>query len=331
MIEEVMKNLYKIVLPLPTAFLGSVNVYIAKGLHRNLLIDTGLQVDKCMAAMFDGLEKLDVDLHRTDFFITHYHPDHFGLLSRLQTEGSVVYINKLDVTSIERIESQAMFDDTAHFLEIAGFPEKNAWEIMSSDAGKHYRRSRPWSFVFVNDGDVLSVGDFRFRCIWTPGHSKGHMCLWEPEKAFFISGDHLLGDITPSIQLRNDIDNPLQDYLNTLETLPLLNVALVLPGHRPIFTNFRERIKQVKKHHKNRCNEILALLAGSGKTTYQVASQITWRIAKYNSWNTIPVLQRIFATGETKAHLKYLQEKGKIKKHMKGPVIIYSLAGHGLR
>ena len=51
--------------------------------ERNLIIDTGMYNDECFNAMQAALKKLDVDLKKTDFFITHAHGDHIGLVTRL--------------------------------------------------------------------------------------------------------------------------------------------------------------------------------------------------------------------------------------------------------
>lgn len=327
MIQEIVRNLYKIVIPLPTALLGSVNIYFFRGPDRNLLIDTGLNVETCRKALFDSLDRLSIDRRNTDYFITHHHADHFGLLSNLASDGSVVYIHRSDIQSIEKIRSYAALDELKHFLSMTGFPEQEPRKLIPSDVENNYRIPRSCSLRRVIDGDELSIGDFRLICLHTPGHTNGHMCLYEPEKKFLISGDHLLGDITPSIQLRNDIDNPLQAYLDTFKVLASMDVDLVLPGHRSNFTNFKERIRQLKTHHDNRENEVLAALAKKDKTVYEVASQITWNIAECNGWHTVPVLQKLFATGEAMAHLKYLQEKDKVKKRMEGSVLIYSAAG----
>jgi len=327
MIQEIVKNLYKIVIPLPAALLGSVNVFLFKGRNRNLLVDTGLHDEKCREALFGNLEKLSVNLENTDFFITHHHADHFGLLSHLTRDGSAVYIHRSDVISIEKIGSHAASDELRQFLSIADFPEHDPGKLIPSDVSSNYNMPRNCSVRFVTGGDELNIGDFRLLCLHTPGHTNGHMCLYEPEKKILVSGDHLLGDITPSIQLRNVTDNPLLAYLNTFEMLNLMDVELVLPGHCTNFTNFKDRIRELKAHHKIRESEILAALAESGKTVYEIASQITWNIAEYSGWDSVPLLQKLFATGEAMAHLKHLEERGVVKKCMKGPGIVYSATG----
>ena len=34
-------------------------------------------------------------------------------------------------------------------------------------------------FTPVSDGDTIRVGDYYFTCIETPGHSPGHICLYD--------------------------------------------------------------------------------------------------------------------------------------------------------
>jgi hypothetical protein len=51
---------------------------------------------------------------------------------------------------------------------------------------------------------------------------------------------------------------------------------------------------------------------------------MTWDIT-YDSWDLFPVSQKWFATGEAISHLKYLEEKGAVRKEMRQQKIIYSL------
>ncbi len=44
---------------------------------------------------------------------------------------------------------------------------------------------------------------------------------------------------------------------------------------------------------------------------------MSWDVI-YEAWDTFPVSQKWFATGEAIAHLKYLDEKERIKKETEG-------------
>ena len=61
------------------------------------------------------------------------------------------------------------------------------------------------------------------------------MCLYEPNKKILVSGDHILNNITPNIQLWSDRWNPLKEYLTSLDKVYEFDIELVLPGHREHF------------------------------------------------------------------------------------------------
>ena len=94
MIEQVLPDFYRIEIPLPNSPLKALNSYLIKGQGRFLIIDTGMNRDECMRSMISSLEKLEVDLRKTDFFITHMHADHLGLVGNLATETSTIYFNR---------------------------------------------------------------------------------------------------------------------------------------------------------------------------------------------------------------------------------------------
>lgn len=320
MIEEISANLYKIDIPLPRNPLKSINSYVIKSSERNLIIDTGMNRKACMDAMQDGLDELGVDLTITDFFITHLHADHFGLIGNLATESSKVYFNRPDG---EQILSGGTWDDMVEFARVSGFPEDELQAALHNHPGYKYSSQRNMALTILEDDDELSIGDYRFRCVQTPGHTRGHMCLYEPDKKVFVSGDHILIDITPNIQLFSDRDDPLNDYLASLDKVYELDIDLVLPGHRRLIKKCKERIRELKNHHKHRADEVLSILEKGERNAYQVASKMTWDIT-YESWDLFPVAQKWFATGEAIAHLKYLEEKEMVVREERDGKIVYS-------
>jgi glyoxylase-like metal-dependent hydrolase (beta-lactamase superfamily II) len=321
MIEEVGTHLYKIEIPLPESPLKSINSYLIKAQDRNLIIDTGMNREECLSAMMSGLRKLAVDIRKTDFFITHLHSDHLGLVSSLATDSSTIYFNQPDA---DRIKSGIFLDDLMSFARLNGFPEKELQEVPHAHPGFKFRSTEPLSFHILKEGDTLRISDYVFHCIETPGHSKGHMCLYEPSKKIFVAGDHILRDITPNILLMSDEWDPLKAYLESLDKVCEIDVELVLPGHRGTFTNWRERIQELKDHHQKRLDEIIAILRKGRRNAFQVASRMTWDIV-YDSWDLFPVSQKWFATGEAISHLKYLEEKGVVHKEIRQQKIFYSL------
>ena len=319
MTEEIFPNLYRIEIPLPRSPLKTLNSYVIRDADRNLIIDTGWNQDECLAAMQAGLGELGLDVRRTDFFITHLHADHFGLLPRLLTETSKTYFNQPDAG---RFREGLRLDPFVRFARLNGYPENELQESLDSHPAFKFRLKGDLVFHILKEGDILAVGDYQFRCVETPGHTPGHMCLYEPRRKIFVAGDHILNDITPNIQLWSDDRNPLEEYFASLDKVSQLDVELVLPGHRSIFKNCRERIQELKHHHQKRLEEIVSILEEGDKDAFHVASEMSWDIL-CDSWDLFPVSQKWFATGEAIAHLKYLKEKGVIKAEMREQRIVY--------
>ncbi len=321
MIEEIFPNLYKVEIPLPKNPLKALNSYIIKDTERNLIIDTGWDQKECMDAMQAGLKALGVDLKKTDFFITHLHADHLGLLSRLATESSTTYFNQLEA---ERIKSLGRWNGFVDFARINGFPEDELRSALHSHPGFKYGLKGDLSFHIVKEGDRINIGDYLFECVETPGHTRGHLCLYEPDKKILAAGDHILGDITPTIQLWSDDWDPLREYLASLEKIYKLDIEIVLPGHRGMIRDCKQRIRELKDHHERRLEEIVSILRKGSQTAFEVASQMSWDVI-YEAWDLFPASQKWFATGEAIAHLKYLEEKREIEKRIRDQRIVYSL------
>lgn len=291
MIEEILPGFYRVQLPFPKNPLRNINCYVARADGKSLIIDTGIDLDESRETMLSGLRELGVDLKKTDFFITHMHRDHIGLLSKLISETSVVYFNRPDAAFIRNNQADR-WQERIKTARKHGFPEGELEYATRHPRFQFFERDN-LDFHFLKQDDVLAIGDYRLRCIETPGHTRGHICLYEPDNKFLLSGDHVLVDISPNISAWNERDNPLADYLTSLDKVYGLDVRLVLPGHRRIFRDMRHRIDELKQHHQQRLEEALTILEDGGKNAYRVASQMTWDLS-YETWELIPVWQKFF-------------------------------------
>ena len=63
--REVMRNIYRIPVPLPNNPLRELNCYLIRGKDRS---DTGFRQETCRRALFDGLQELNVRMEDTDIF-----------------------------------------------------------------------------------------------------------------------------------------------------------------------------------------------------------------------------------------------------------------------
>ncbi len=326
MVELILPNFYRIEIPIPGSPLKTLNSYLIKGQKRCLLVDTGMNREECLTPMLSSLKELDVDLNKTDFFITHFHADHLGLVGKLSTETSKIYCSEVDSSIIiNAMNSEGeRTKEYFRFYVSNGFPEEELKKVLASHPGSRFRSNFQLSFSTLKEGDTIDIGAYSFRCIETPGHSPGHMCLYEADKRLLISGDHILFDITPNITCHQELENSLKAYLSSLEKVSILDVNLVLPGHRTIHKDLKGRIIELQEHHRDRLNEVLTALEGGEKTAWDVAPCLTWDI-DISSWERFPVLQKWFALGETIAHLKYLEADRRIHGKLKNNKVLYAL------
>jgi len=322
MVEEIRPNFFRIEIPLPDTPLKYLNSYVIKGPDRNLIVDTGLNRKECFEAMESGLAELEVDLTRTDLFITHLHADHFGLVAKLIRPGRKTYFNRPDS---EIVESWGGWEPMLVYGGLNGFPADQLRAALDSHPGRKFSSDWVPQLSVLDDNDVITVGDYSFRCISTPGHSRGHTCLYEASEKILLAGDHILIDITPNIQCWSDKENPLKNYLNSLDKVARLEIDLVLPGHRNLIYDCRARVAELKEHHYRRADEILKILQNNGPmNAYQTASKMTWDI-ECESWDQFPLAQKWFATGEAISHLRYLEEEGKIRRQKADDIVTFVL------
>jgi len=166
------------------------------------------------------------------------------------------------------------------------------------------------AFTLVADGQYIELAGERYRVIWTPGHSDGHICLFRGRDGVFLAADHVLPRITPNVGLYSPYDrqNPLGDYLDSLKKVSTLPASIVLPGHGEPFIGLATRVREIIEHHEEREMQILALLEGQPQHAYQVAQRLFGPRMKSNE-------ARRMAVAETLSHLEYMRLAGKVEQH----------------
>jgi len=321
--DEIFPDLFRIKIPLPKSPLKYLNSYVICSSPRNLVIDTGLNRDECFDTMMRSLKDLKIDLKKTDFFITHIHADHFGLVSRLASDANLVYFNKPEKKLMDNWKG---FGSMLHAAARHGFPEDLLQKALTQHPGYKYGLKKVPDLTVVEDGDTVTCGQYQFTCVQTPGHTWGHTCLYDPAKKILVAGDHVLIDITPNIQCWSDSENPLQNYMKSLDKVLSLEVEQVLPGHRRLFSNLDRRVQELKDHHETRLEEIVSILSNERRqNAYQVAAQMTWDIES-DSWDQFPTAQKWFASGEAIAHLRYLEEEQVIDRIIRDEKVFFQIS-----
>ncbi|WAP53373.1 MBL fold metallo-hydrolase [Arthrobacter sp. ATA002] len=121
--------------------------------------------------------------------------------------------------------------------------------------------------VLLDDGDVLDLGGHSLTAVVTPGHTGGHLCFADDDRGLFYSGDHILPQIHSGFGLGAlPGDQPLPDYLTSLQSLRRFGRYEVLPGHEFRFRGLDARAAEISVHQLRRTLRIADLLPELGDT-----------------------------------------------------------------
>jgi glyoxylase-like metal-dependent hydrolase (beta-lactamase superfamily II) len=176
----------------------------------------------------------------------------------------------------------------------------------------------------LQDGHEFRIGRYSLRCIATPGHSPGHMCLYDHDAGILFSGDHVLFSISPNIASWFESIDPLDDYLKSLELVGNLNVKHTFCAHRDTSGDCSSRVSELIKHHADRLDEVIGIVKSSESiTAYDAASRMKWALSAV-SWEDAPEQQKMFAVGEAISHLEYIYNKNMTRRSLIGGSYRYS-------
>lgn len=315
MLEELLPDIFRITVPLPDHPLKTVNSYVITSKKRNLIVDTGWNRLECAEALLDGFSAIGINLSQTDVFLTHIHADHSGLIGLFKNQHTKIFCGEADIKHIDHfINTNTNTDRTWQTLRSLatphGFSPTEIESGISEHLGNRYKPSQTSNFSPIKDHDKIIVGNHTLYCIATPGHTLGHTCLYDPTRKILFSGDHLLGQLSPTLSQWSLADKNLVNYLDSLNHFADYNVDLVLPGHWDEFSNFHVRRNETLSYHQQRNTEILALLSdGKTRNAYQISASISWN-QKYNEWIFFPITRKWSAIADTIAHLCYLRDQG---------------------
>ena len=309
-------------MPLPFQGLDRVNAYaLSDDDGGTTLVDCGIFNEGSGAGpLEDALRPsgrvLD-DVRR--LVITHPHPDHYGLAGLLvEKTGCELWMH-----------SEARAD-----LEVYRDPEAAANRI-SAAFGRHglatselsdlraYENWRPFisgvveASRWLEDGETLAAGGRDWQVVHTPGHERAHICLWSVSDLVLVSGDTLLGSITPHVDHRGELGpDPLRDFLASLSRLEELDPSLVLPGHGRPFDSGAERARTISAHHQRRLGSFLQVIRHRARSAAEVAQEVFGP--------ELLDFERRLALGETIAHLEYLRLRSEAELSEEDGVYLYA-------
>lgn len=327
------EGVYQIRIDVPFA-VKYVCVYLFKIGDKLILIDSGLNLGNWQKKFLEALEVSKIDVSEIDYcFITHIHIDHIGLAKKLKELNPNMKILMHDITYelLKWETNRANLEDLKK--QASKIAEQMVKYGISKEQGKRviqFFTYWPQFLIYQEPDIILHDGDIvldKLEVIWTPGHSFGHICVFDRRNKYLFSGDHILSRITPHIgnfvvneflheKYRDfDFNNILKYYLSSLDKIDKLNPKIIFPAHQEVIFNPHERILAIKEHHRNRLKEILELIKNEPLSPFQI-SQIHFgtNLDEINSY---------MALSEVLSHLLYLENEGKVRKDEKNGVYYY--------
>jgi hydroxyacylglutathione hydrolase len=189
---------------------------------RAICIDPGDEAERIIAA----LERHGLELQAIT--LTHAHMDHVGGVAALKKlrPAAAIIIHRADEPLYK------------------GLPEQPAWLGIPPSRwaalGFKYEKPPPID-EYWTDGQTYIVGSLSFQVIHCPGHTPGHVVLFEPQERKVFVGDCLFAGSIGRTDLPGGSSERLMDSLLN-KIVPLGDDVEVYSGHGPITTIREERL-----------------------------------------------------------------------------------------
>lgn len=205
-----------------TAFQQHTRLVGCERTRRAICIDPGDEAGR----ISDAIDSQKFELQA--IALTHAHMDHVGgvaALKALRPEAEII-LHQADEFMYYGLPEQPSW---------LGIPRAQ-WGALGFDYAAPPQIDRNWT-----DGETYLVGDLSFKIIHCPGHTPGHVVLFEPNEKTVFVGDCLFAGSIGRTDLPGGSSEQLRDSLMN-KIVPLGDDVAVHSGHGPITTIGRERL-----------------------------------------------------------------------------------------
>jgi glyoxylase-like metal-dependent hydrolase (beta-lactamase superfamily II) len=134
----------------------------------------------------------------------------------------------------------------------------------------------------------------------TPGHARGHVCIFEQRKGSLITGDLMAGFGTIII---DPPEGHMATYLHSLRRMQELNVTALFPAHGPVMANAKKRIQDYIDHRLERESNILKAWQNGIRDVQEIVETVYTDVA--------PAMYGLAGRSVT-AHIEKLREEKRI-------------------
>lgn len=200
------------------------NMWLVRGSERSLLIDAGLgavSLRQNVPLLGEGPVTL---------LLSHTHFDHIG--------SAFEFAERL-AHPIEAPILEAPGNEATLFSHYAGGGADDEMFITPPQgwSAPDYRIPPAPATGLVEEGDVIDLGNRQLTVLHTPGHSPGHVSLFEEKTGILIAADVIYDGPLVTDCYHSDMG----DYVASLKRLRELQPAIIHGGHFPSFGPVRYR------------------------------------------------------------------------------------------
>ena len=307
-LSEVATGVFELRLPIPFED-GLVNVFLFTDGDQVDLLDCGMNSEESVGIIRQAIKHLGASGVRR-LMVTHIHPDHYGAAGAFAGEGLAdLYIHRLEVPLVHPryVELEHLVKEVRNYLLVNGLPDEDAEVLSNSQRALSEVVKTAEPSVQLDGAETVVMGLHRLRVEWTPGHSPGHICLYEPDGGLLFAGDHILPELSPNIGLHpQSTPDPLHDYLDGLKRMAAYRPKVVLPAHGRPFSGVEQRVETLLDHHKRRLDRVMEIAGDEEKSGWEVALEL---------WGPRENLyEKRLALQEALAHLQALAVERRVSK-----------------
>lgn len=275
--DRVLPGLWRLRLPLPWPGVPHGNAYAIAAGSGVVLVDTGLHEPGSMRQLELALDQAGLRVEHVRLVVcTHAHSDHYGMAAPImERSGSELWMhpNHEHMTKAA-LDPARSFERRFEIARQSGVPADSLAAYREARGGDRFGIAE----VVEPDRDlvpgvVVDTDLGAWDVYETPGHAPSHVVLHQPERGLLLSGDHLLGRVSPYFEYGHSPD-PVGEFLSSLEVVDGLDVQLVLAGHgrpvrdAPALTEANRRVVA------ERLERVRAALADGPRPAYDIVRDV---------------------------------------------------------
>lgn len=273
--DRVLPGIWRVRLPLPWPGVPHVNAWALQAGDGIVLVDTGYHEEGALAELERTLATVGRRLEDVRLVVcTHAHSDHYGLAAPIvERAGCELWMHPNHEHMTRAIaDPERALERRVEVARQSGVPleplRRWAEERRDSNPGiaaaiEPHRELVPGVEVETDHG-AWSVH-------YTPGHAPSHVVLFEPRQRLLLSGDHLLGRVSPYFDYGWTPD-PVAEFLDSLDTVDALGARLCLPGHGRPFGDVDAHVEANRKEMAATLDRVEGVLADRERTAYEAVS-----------------------------------------------------------